>query len=157
MAQQDQQSELEALAFEIYSKRVAIGPTKRSGEEEAVDAYRKADAFLSVRKKIRAGELKPKPSESSQLANCCAPNLPRSHPLNLVAQTYTDRKVGGAQSQGDINKVRRIYAWLEKNPEQPNNPDAIVPRLNREFPDLSWTAHEIATAREVFPAYCSSN
>lgn len=146
--------ELDALAFEIYSKRVASHPVRRGGERDALDSYRKAEAFLAVRKKVRSGETKVKDDGLVELCDCCAPNLPRSHPHNLVAKVFTDRK--GTQIQGDLAKVQRIAAWLYKNPTPESDPEELVSRINREFPELNWEQKEVNTARAVFPAYCKN-
>lgn len=146
--------ELDALAFEIYSKRVASHPVKGGGERDALDSYRKAEAFLAVRKKVRAGETKTKELDGPELCDCCAPNLPRNHPHNLVAKLYTDRK--GTKIPGDITKVNRILAWLNKNPTPESDPEELVSRINREFPDLDWKEAEINTARAIFPSYANN-
>lgn len=150
----EQSSELDELAFEIYSKRVAAHPVKGGGERDALDSYRKAEAFLAVRKRVRAGETKVKEPDGPELCDCCAPNLPRNHPHNLVAKVFTDRK--GTKIPGDLAKVNRIAAWLNKNPTPESDPEELVSRINHEFPELDWTQTEINTARAVFPAYCKN-
>ncbi len=136
-------TELDDLAFQIYSARVAANPVRRGGEQEAIDSYRQAEAFLSTRKRVKAGELKPVVVEGPQLTDCCAPNLPhRTHPHNMVSQRF-----------GDLARVNRIKRWLDVNPTPENDPAELVHRLNREFTDLNWDLPTINTARAIFGAY----
>lgn len=150
--------ELDALAMEIFTRAAAASPHRSVGEFEAIAAYRKAEMFLSARRKIHAGELKPKaPTTGPQLADCCCPNQPRNHPHNLVAAQWTDRRTG-AVLPGDPEKLNRIWKWLQANPT-PEDADAVeghVARLGREFPELGWTVGEIHTARAIFPAHCKN-
>jgi hypothetical protein len=96
-------SELDELAFRIFERRVAQMGGRRGGEKLAVECYREAEEFLAVKK--RGGEPTKKDAEDSLLADCCAPNLRRTHPHNLVSRRM-----------GDINKVNRNKVWLYKNP-----------------------------------------
>lgn len=143
--------ELDDLAFKIYAQRVAAGPVKGGGEREAKTAYQRARAFLEVRDAVRSGALEVAAPAGPQLADCCAPNLPPTHPLNLVSQTY-----------GDLAKVRRIHDWLEKNPTPEKDTEELVARFRRAFSDVSWGKDHaealatINTARAVFPAYCKN-
>src|SRR5205823_2384604 len=112
------------------------------GEAVALDSFRAAEAFLAVRKRVKAGELKAKEPDGPQLANVCCPNLRRTSPHNLVSQRF-----------GDLTRVNRIKKWLDANPTPENDPDELVAKLNREFSDLGWTMPEINVARAVFGAY----
>lgn len=147
--------ELDDLAFEIYKERVGRGLTRRNGEHEAAESYRRAEAFLAVRKKVRAGELKPTKEEGPQLAESCAPNLPRTHPINLVARVHIDRK--GVETPGNLDKIRRIKDWLDKNPTPEDDPERLVHQFGREFHDLGWDLPKINTARAIFGAYTAKN
>ena len=147
-------TELDTLAFDIFSKRVAAKPAT-SGEQDAALAYRQAEAFLAIRKKFRAGELKAKEPEGVQLCDCCAPNLPRVHPVNLVAKNYANRR-DGVPHPGDLHKVNRILRWLNGNPTPEGDPGQLVARLNREFPELGWDLPTINVARQLFPQYATN-
>jgi hypothetical protein len=135
--------DLDSLAFEIYSARLAH-PQQRGGEHVAIDSYRQAETFLSVRDRARGGKLKAKADDGSTLADCSAPNLRQTHPHNLVSQRF-----------GDLVKVNRIKAWLDKNPTPESAPEELVGRINREFPELSWDLPTVNTARAIFPAYAA--
>lgn len=136
-------TELDELAFEIYSKRVAA--SNRSGEQLAVASYRDAEAFLAVRAKARNGSLESKTADESGLCEVSAPNLKRTHAHNLVSQRF-----------GDLAKVNRIKVWLDRNPTPESDEGELVAKLNREFPELSWDLPTVNTARAIFPAYCKS-
>ena len=144
--------ELDDLAFAIFKDRVANPFLSRAAEHEAVDSYRKAEAFLTVRAQVRSGELDHK-EEESPLSDACCPNLPATSPVNLVARLHTDRQ--GVETPGDVGKVTRIKQWLEKNPT-PNEEDGakrLLHAFNREFRGLSWELPDINTARAIFPAH----
>lgn len=139
-----QDTELDDLAFKIYAERVAAHPTRRSGETEAIDSYRQAEAFIAVRRRVKAGELKTTPVTGPQLADCWCPNIPRTHPYNLVSQ-----------QQGDLSKVNRIKRFLDVNPTPENDPAPLVAKVNREFGDLNWDLPTINLARTIFPSFTS--
>lgn len=140
-----QTTELDQLAFEIFTQMVAKSPINRGGEQQAKAAYVKAEAFLSVRDRVRAGDMKPVKQEGPVLADYFCPNLKRTHPYNLVSQ-----------KMGDLNKVNRIAKFLEANPTPESDPQELVDRINREFPDLEWDMPKINTARTIFPEYSKS-
>lgn len=145
--------DLDALAFQLFSDRAAA--SGRGGEPEALDSYRKAENFIAVRRRVRAGELKSQAPTGPQLADCCAPNLPRTHPLNLVAAQYTDRRTGMTVA-GDLAKVNRIKVWLDRNPTPEKDAEELPGRLAKEFPDLNWDLPTLNVARAVFPAHCGN-
>jgi len=136
--------ELDDFAFEIYKQAVATSPVNRGGEQQARAAYAKAEAFIAVRDRVRAGELKAVKPDGPQLAECSAPKLRRTHPFNLVSSRF-----------GDLKKVSLISKWLDSNPTPESEPEELVTRINREFPDLSWDLPAINTARVIFPEYVS--
>jgi len=135
-------NELHDKAFELFREMVAKSPTGRGGEQQARAAYMKAEAFLAVREAIQSGAIKPSKSDGPALTDCCAPNLHRSHPYNLVSQRF-----------GDLTKVNRIQQWLDKNPTPERDPEDLVSRLKDAFPELSWDTPAINTARAIFPQY----
>lgn len=136
--------DLDQMAFQLFCQRVAAHPYQRGSEAAALDAYKQAEAFASVRRRVKAGELKQQ-ADKSPLADCYAQNLRRTHPINLVSQKY-----------GSLERVRRIGKWLNENPTPEREPEELVTRLNQEFPDLGWDLPTINTARAVFGAYCKN-
>lgn len=144
-AQRDD-TELDDLAFQIFCESVAGRVVKRGGEQQARESYTKAKAFLAVREKVRSGELDVEQPTGPQLANCCCPNQPKSHPFNLVSQ-----------QMGDLSKVNRIAKFLQQNPPSVDRREAdVAASLNRQIPDLNWTDEQVKTARAIFPAYVTN-
>ena len=144
MPEPKQTTELDQLAFEIFKTGVAMSP--RPAEQWAIEAYRKAETFLAIRNKIQTGTVKAAAPAGPQLADACAPNLHKYHPINLISQRF-----------GDLKKVSRIDAFLKNNKPSPtvDDPDQeLLERVKREFADCeSWDKPALATARSVFPAY----
>ena len=122
--------ELDELAFRIYSEMVAKQPANIAAERLALASYRKAESFLSVRGRVRSGELEATEPTGPQLADCSAPNLKKTHPHNLVSQRF-----------GDLKRVEQIKAWLDKNPTA------------ETYPELDWDVPTTNVARTIFPAY----
>ena len=145
MADDKQSSELDQLAFEIFTQMVAKSPVNRGGEQQARAAYVKAEAFLAIRNRVRSGDMKPAKQDGPVLVDCYCPNLKRGHPYNLVSQ-----------KMGDLKKVNKITEWLSRNPTPESDPQELVMRLNREFSDLEWDLPTINTARVIFPEYSKS-
>jgi hypothetical protein len=136
-------SEVDSLAFEIYSKRMAHPGPKRAASFEALEAFKQAEEFIAVRAQVKSGALKTEEPEGPQLAACYAPNLKRTSPYNLVSFKW-----------GSIDRVNRVLSWLEKNPTLDDAED-LVHRFNSQFPELGWTLAEVSVARTIFPAYKS--
>ena len=142
MANEKTNPELDQLAFEIFKQTVAGSPVNRGGEQQAISSYAKAEAFLAVREKVRSGAVKPERPTGPKLAEFCAPNLPSTHPHNLVSQRF-----------GSLDRVVRIKKWLDEHPTPESDPQDLVPQINRQFPDLSWDLPAINTARAIFQSY----
>lgn len=140
----EKMTELDEIALQIYAQRPSA--SRISGESDALDCYRRADAFMAVRAKVRKGELKAAKPTGPQLADCSAPNLRKNHPLNLVSSRY-----------GDLARVSRIAQWLEAHPTPERDPEELVIAFNREHGGLDWALPEISTARLVFPTYATKN
>ena len=146
MATEEKNTELDDLAFEIFARRIATLPVHRAIERDILDSYRKAEAFLAVKAKVHAEGLKTMVAAIEPPgSDCRAPNLRRNHPLNLVSRV-----------DGDLNKVKQVQKFLAVNPTPAIDPQELVTRLNRSFPDLGWDLPTINVAREIFPAYCKA-
>lgn len=135
--------ELDQLAFDIFSKRIAAQPSRQASERDVIGSYREAEMFLAVREKVRAGEVKPKAPEGPQLCDCSAPNMRKTHPHNLVSQRF-----------GNLDRVSRIKQWFDQNQMAENDSDELVTKINHDFPDLGWDLPAVNTARAIFPDYC---
>ncbi len=127
-------SEVDELAFRLYSERIAKMPAQVSGEESSRWAYRRAEEFLSVRDKVRAGEeLR---DEGPKLSEVSAPNLKPTHPHNIISKRF-----------GDLAKARAAYEFLKKHPHSDEEPVTYAP--------LDWDAATVKLARQVLPHYCN--
>src|SRR4051794_18279344 len=110
MADQTATMELDSIALQIYSARIANTPRNVSGETVALDSYRKAEAFLAAKAKVAKGALRQEKIAGPRLAEFCTPNLPKTHPHNLVAST------GNAEADASrLKKIRDVFAWLTEN------------------------------------------
>ena len=132
MAAEKSNTELDDFAFRLYVERVASGAVNRVDEQVALDSYRKAEAFLRVRDKVRSGEITAVQPVGPQLADCCCPNLKKTHPFNIVSQRF-----------GDLKRVKQIREWLDKNPTADR------------YDELEWDPPTVRTARQILPAYCN--
>ena len=125
--------ELDELAFRLYVERAATAAVNRLDEQTAIDCYRKAEAFLAVRDRVRSGEAVTVKPTGPQLADASCPNLKKTHPYNLVSQRF-----------GDLKRVRQINQWLESHPTADS------------YEELEWDGPTVRTARQIFPAYCGN-
>lgn len=147
----NQTSELDECAFEIFKESVARSPVNRGGEQLARASYKKAEAFLATRERVRSGELKQAKPEGPQLNEFCCPNRPKTDPHNLVSTKF-----------GNLDTVNRVKKWLDQNPTPESDPMDIVHRFKGAFGDLQWGNSDeqmlaaITTARVIFPAFCKS-
>lgn len=144
MAAEKINPELEELAAE-FAKASAAGNPRSDGTASAVAAFRNAAAFLAVRDKMRSGGLTSDKATGPQLADCCAPNLPKTHPHNMVSSRF-----------GNLDRVQKVKAWLDAHPTPESEPETLIPDINRAFPEISWDLPTINTARTLFPFYCAN-
>src|SRR5690349_5752022 len=83
-----QADKLERLAFQLFSERSGRGVMKRGAETLAVKCFQDAEGFLAIANRIRSGEQVQRKKVGPQLAEVCAPNLKRTHPINMVSQRF---------------------------------------------------------------------
>lgn len=142
----DDQAELEAIALELYSKRVASHPIGVA-DTVVMDSFRKAETFLKVKKQIRNGGLKAIVGETPAGADCRCPNQAKSHPYNLVSQV-----------DGNLEVAGRVKKFLDTNPTPAGDdgPQELLTKFRRTFPDMPWGIPEINIARSLLPAYCKN-
>lgn len=136
--------ELDELAFRLYAERIAKLPAQASGDASSAWAYRKAQEFIAVREKVRSGD-KAVTAESI-LADVCAPNLKKTHPLNLVSQRFKDDNGGETKV---LNRIKETIDWLRDHPRSDENPIA--------YEKLDWDVPTTNLARTVLPNYLQTN
>lgn len=118
------------MAFELFTARRAAN-SRTMPEFIAVESFRDAEAFVSVSARRANGESVEKMGKQSPLDDCSAPNLKKTHPLNMVSQRF---------GNPDLKQVRTIAAVLKADPTLDT------------YGDLEWSAAEVSVARQVFPA-----
>ena len=125
---------IEQRAFQLFSARRAQLGLRGLAEQIAAECYRDAEAFLTVAERVRAGEAPAAKPTGPQLADCCAPNLKATHPINMVSQRF-----------GKLDRVQEIHDRLQTDEKLDS------------LPEYDWGLSEIHTARTLFPAFVSAN
>jgi hypothetical protein len=118
---------LNAVALELFKARSMHPGT--TPQQLAITCFRDAQAFLKVTDQLVAGEIELVNSDANPLDVAFAPNLKRTHPINLMSREW-----------GDIAKVQTALTDLDANPAA----DTYEP--------YSWGKPEVNQARALFPA-----
>ena len=114
------------VALELFKARsVQPGGNPR---QLAIACFRDAAIFLAAADEVQSGRANLFTDESP-LDVAFAPNLKRTHPINLMSRAW-----------GDLKKVQQALADLEANP----GTDFYEP--------YSWGKPEVNQARALFPA-----
>lgn len=144
--------EVDSLAFQLYSDRIAKMPAQTNGDDVARWAYRKAEEFVGIRERVKSGDTAV--LKQSRLADAAAPNLKPNHPLNLVSQRYCEANGGEAKV---LATVAKILAWLASHPASDENPIALD-QIDRFDPStrFDWDVPATNLARTILPAYASN-
>ncbi len=118
---------LESVALELFKARSAaqVGNPRQL----AIGCFRDAKAFLATTERVLAGELDVSNDETNPLDIAFAPNLKRTHPINLMSREW-----------GDFRKVQAALAELESDPAA------------EFYEPYSWGKPEVNQARALFPA-----
>lgn len=136
-------NELDELAFRLYAERIAKLPAQSSGEAAGAWAYRKAEDFIAIRERVKAGDTSA--ISESKLCDACAPNLKPTHPHNLVSQRFAQRHGGEAKV---LAMLREIHEWLKNHPRSDESPVA--------YDRLDWDVPTTNLARVLIPHYVSN-
>ncbi len=135
--------EVDELAFRLYAERISKLPANASGEAASAWAFRKAEDFLAVREKVKAGDMSV--IVVSNLSDVRAPNLKKTHPHNLVSRFHADEHGGEAKV---LAMIKEIHTWLLNHPRSDESPVA--------YDKLDWDVPTTNTARVIFPNYVSN-
>lgn len=100
-----------------------------SPQELAIACFQDAMGFMEIERKVLAGELDVFAADANPLDDGYAPNLKKTHPINLMSKEW-----------GNIEKVREQLKWLEARPEAKSNEE------------MHWELQEVNQARALFPA-----
>ncbi len=125
--QSDDKMSLTSVALELFKMRSMQSGT--TPQQLAINCFRDAKVFLEITDQLTAGEIELSVDDRNPLDTAFAPNLKRTHPINLMSREW-----------GDIKKVQSVLADLEANPAA----DAYEP--------YAWGKPETNQARALFPA-----
>lgn len=123
-------SQLTSVALELFKERSSHAGI--SPEQLAIDCYRDATAFLATTADVLSGKIDLQFEDANPLDEAFAPNLKRTHPINLMSQAW-----------GDLEKVRTVISVLDANPAA------------ESYETYSWGKPEVGQARALFPAVIS--
>ncbi len=123
-------NELKRVSIELFAASFAMAGGRINAEALSDASINAAQVFLARFGQFKAGKVVFDRLEDA-LADCHAPNLRQSHPVNLVSRKY-----------GKLDRLAEIWSQLEKLPESANE--------FSEFPE--WKRGEITTARTLIPA-----
>ena len=122
----------ETLSLPVVALELFKGRTLQSGvnpRQLAIDCFRDATLFVAVAQEVQSGTADLFIEETNPLDLACAPNLKRTHPINLMSRAW-----------GNLQKVQAALADLDAHP-------------SAEFYEpYGWGKPEINQARALFPA-----
>jgi hypothetical protein len=118
---------LASVALELFKGRsLHHGVTPR---QLAIDCFRDAAEFLAAAEDALAGKIDWFADDTNPLDSAFAPNLKRTHPINLMSRAW-----------GDLKKVQATLAELDANPAA------------ESYDSYGWGKPEVNQARALFPA-----
>ncbi|WP_010588002.1 hypothetical protein [Schlesneria paludicola] len=120
-------SQLTSIALELFKER--SWQSGISPEQLAIDCYRDATAFLATTADVLAGKIELSSDDTNPLDIAFAPNLKKTHPINLMSQSW-----------GDLAKVKAVLTELDANPAADS------------YEQYGWGRSEVNQARALFPA-----
>ena len=121
---------LPLIALELFKGRsLQPGVNPR---QLAIDCFRDATVFVAAAQEVQSGNADLFIEETNPLDLAYAPNLKRTHPINLMSRAW-----------GNLQKVQAALADLDAHP-------------SAEFYEpYGWGKPEINQARALFPAVVS--
>lgn len=115
------------IALELFKERSS--QTGISPEQIAIDCFRDAKAFAKIAERVLYDDIELAHADSNPLDAAFAPNLKRTHPINLISKAW-----------GDLTKVKAALVELEANPGA------------EHYEPFGWGKPEINQARVLFPS-----
>lgn len=150
MAEKVDHKRLEQVALTIFSASLSTG-VHGSQMSAAVDrSFAGAAAFLAASSAIEAGHKPaiPEANKGPKFQDCSAPNLPKTHPHNLIAQKHTRRD--GTTAGGDAALVEKIFDRI-KDIDLTNKEDNFS--VEDSELGINWDKPVIQTAQHLFPHF----
>lgn len=117
---------LNSVALEVFKTRClqpGISP-----QQIAIDCFRFAKAFITAMETVASEGIPNFEEDPNPLNGAFAPNLKRTHPVNLMSKNW-----------GDLKQLETVLAHLEAEPSA----DSYAP--------LEWGRPEVNQARALFP------
>ncbi len=115
---------------------------------------------MDISRQIQDGSLSTSKPET-RLQDASAPNLPVTHPMNLISQRFVDKN-GGTEAEV-ISRITHIVEFLRANPmlgkpqdgvDLPGPDKVILEEVEVKGGDpirVNWTVPDINTARLILP------
>ncbi len=125
----------ETLSLPFIALELFKGRSLQSGvnpRQLAMSCFQDATVFIAAAQDFQSGKKELFAEQTNPLDLACAPNLKRTHPINLMSRAW-----------GNLQKVQAALADLDAHP-------------NAEFYEpYGWGKPEINQARALFPAVVS--
>lgn len=118
-------AELKMVALELFKSSRVNG---LDSQRIALRCFKDAASFLEVAEDVLTGGVNLHEVDSNPLDEAFAPNLKKTHPINLMSREW-----------GNLDKVRSALEMV-RNPEI------------ESFEDYNWGKPECNQARALFPA-----
>lgn len=115
------------VALELFKGRSVQSGI--SSHQLAMNCFRDANIFLNAAAQVQAGNLDFLEAETNPLDVAFAPNLKRTHPINLMSRAW-----------GDLAAVQKAFNDLDANPKA------------ESYEPHGWGKPEVNQARVLFPA-----
>ena len=119
--------EISDVALELFKVRAAHSGV--GTRQLAMGCFRDAAAFINIAKEVNSSDVDLLAEETNPLDPAFAPNLNKTHPINLMSRSW-----------GDLKKVQNALSDLNANPAA------------ESYEPYGWTKSEIRQARALFPA-----
>ncbi len=139
------------VALGVFTAQVANGVPNTHFGQAAHRAFESAEVFMKFARRYSAGEIQFDHNvKGPQPQRCFAPNLPVTHPINLIAVSY--KATNGHQGGGDLNRVAKIWEKIKDIKRLPEDES----RFEDTNLGINWSRDELLTAQRIFPDYIAA-
>lgn len=150
----------EEVALKLYAERSVVSRGATVAPVLILQCFRDAQAFLDISLAIACGEMSVEKAET-RLSDASAPNLPATHPMNLISQRFVEKN--GGTEEIVLGRIQAVVAFLKANPmlgkpsdgeDSPAHDKVILDEIEVKGGDairLNWTVPDINTARLILP------
>jgi hypothetical protein len=149
----------EDVALRLYAERSSTS-RHAAAAPMILQCFKDAQTFLDIARQIQDGSLTTDKPET-RLSDASAPNLPHTHPMNLISQRFVERN--GGNEEAVMSRIRAIVKFLEANPTLGKPTDGVdLPGPEKVFLEqvsveggepitVNWTVPDLNTARLILP------